>query len=136
MNYEEFPHIFNKIIGYIIDTRELEEIKGYMKRIRGYNYRVYVGIVRERIELQQMTRINTRSDISYIIQSVERGYIELLRYLHKRGCRWDWTTCAYAAEKGQIECLKYIHENGCEYDKKYLLEICDERCRGCIEKEM
>ena len=33
MEYNKFPHIFNKIIGYIIDAKEVDEIQEYMKRI-------------------------------------------------------------------------------------------------------
>ena len=117
MNYNKFPHIFNKIIGYITDTKEVEEIQEMMERIRGYNYRVYVGIVREKIELHQIRKLDTKHWMLLTSQSAKHGYIELLRYLHERGCEWDSETCRCAVRKGQIECLRYLHENGCEWNQ-------------------
>ena len=58
---------------------------------------VYMGIVRERMELHQITRLDTkeRHEI-YVTQSAEKGYVELLRYLHERGCEWnEWTLARY-----------------------------------------
>jgi len=49
------------------------------------------------------------------------GKLELLKFAHENGCRWDEGTCAYAAENGHLEVLKYAHENGCEWDKNGLL---------------
>ena len=145
MEYNKFPHIFNKIVGYIIDTKEVEEIKEYMERIKRYNIEVYVGIVRERIELHQIRKLDTESQTLLTTQSAifgyaellrylhekeykwdkytcayaaKRGQIECLRYLHEKGCKWNWETCKYAASNGQIECLRYAHENGCEWDNR------------------
>ena len=83
MEYNKFPHIFNMIIGYIIDTKEIKDIKEY---IRGYNINVYVEIVREKIELHQITKIDIDSKELYTTQSGKHGYIELLKYLYENGC--------------------------------------------------
>ena len=116
MEYNKFPHIFNKIVGYIIDTKEVEEIKEYMERIKRYNIEVYVGIVRERIELHQIRKLDTESQTLLTTQSAIFGYAELLRYLHEKEYKWDKYTCAYAAKRGQIECLRYLHEKGCKWN--------------------
>ena len=74
-----------------------------MERIRGYNYRVYVGIIRERIELYQIGELDTKIGHElYTTQSAEKGYIELLRYLHMRGCEWKSWTLA--------RCKRHVHE--------------------------
>ena len=113
IKYSEFPHIFNKIIGYIIDTQEVKEIKEYMERIRGYNYRVYVGIVRDRIELYQIRRLDTKKTSElYTTQSVKEGYTELLRYLQERGYKLDNWACANAELNRHIEKMfKLAHKN-------------------------
>ena len=41
------------------------------------------------------------------------GQLEVLKYLHEKGCPWNEGTCANAAEGGHLEVLKYAHENGC-----------------------
>ena len=49
------------------------------------------------MELHQITRLDTkeRHEI-YVTQSAEKGYVELLRYLHERGCEWnEWTLARY-----------------------------------------
>ena len=46
------------------------------------------------------------------------GSLELLQFLHVKGCPWDSLTCSYAALNGHLECLKYARENGCRWDEK------------------
>ena len=39
-----------------------------------------------------MKEMDTKSWELLTTQSAEKGYIELLRYLHEKGCEWDkWT---------------------------------------------
>ena len=45
------------------------------------------------------------------------GNVDLLEFLHEKGCPWDEDTCSEAAEYGHLECLKYAHENGCPWDQ-------------------
>ena len=87
-----------------------------MERIKGYNIEVYVGIIRGRIELHQILKMDKKSEKLSITQSAEKGYIELLIYLHERGCKWDKWTSVQAACAGQTKCLRYLHEKGCEWD--------------------
>ena len=50
-------------------------------------------------------------------QMAFNGNIELLQYLHKRGCPWNEWACKAAAQNGHLECLKYLHEKGCPWDE-------------------
>ena len=53
------------------------------------------------------------------------GHLEILKYAHENGCKWNEYTCMYAAKYGHLECLKYLHENNCPWDKdtcKYAAE--------------
>jgi hypothetical protein len=42
----------------------------------------------------------------------KKGQLEILKYLHKRGCKWNRGVTYAAAERGHLEVLKYAHENG------------------------
>jgi len=46
------------------------------------------------------------------------GHLEVLKYAHEKGCPWDRWTCTYAAEYGHLEVLKYAHEHGCPWDEE------------------
>ena len=48
----------------------------------------------------------------------EKGNLELLQFLHEKGCPWDEETCTGAAQYGSLKCLQYAHENGCPWDEK------------------
>ena len=48
--------------------------------------------------------------------AAENGHLECLKYAHEKGCPWDERTCTRAANYGRLECLKYAHENGCPWD--------------------
>ena len=49
--------------------------------------------------------------------AAEEGHLECLKYAHEKGCPWDIWTCTQAAENGHLECLKYLHEKGCPWDR-------------------
>ena len=51
-------------------------------------------------------------------QMALNGNLELLQFLHEKGCPWDEVTCDNAALNGHLECLKYAHENGCPWDER------------------
>jgi hypothetical protein len=42
------------------------------------------------------------------------GYFDVLKYLRKIDCRWDYRTCTNAARNGHLEILKWAYANGCE----------------------
>ena len=44
--------------------------------------------------------------------------LEVLKYLHERGCPWDETACAAAAQHDNLEVLKFLHERGCPWDER------------------
>ena len=53
----------------------------------------------------------------FCAQMALNGNVDLLEFLHEKGCPWDWSTCSSAAKNGHLECLKYAHENGCPWDQ-------------------
>ena len=59
-------------------------------------------------------------------QMALNGNVELLQFLHEKGCPWDEWTCHYAALNGHLECLKYAHENGCPWNER----TCSEAARN------
>ena len=42
----------------------------------------------------------------FCAQMALNGNVELLEFLHEKGCPWDEDTCYKAAENGHLECLK------------------------------
>ena len=44
------------------------------------------------------------------------GHLEVLKYLHEKGCEWNEYACTNAAMNGHLEVLKYLHENKCPWD--------------------
>ena len=55
----------------------------------------------------------------FCAQMALNGNVELLQFLHEKGCPWDEWTCHYAALNDHLECLKYAHENGCPWNESY-----------------
>lgn len=43
----------------------------------------------------------------------KQGYIDCLKYVHKRNCTWNLRTGFKAAKHGCYDCLKYLYNNGC-----------------------
>ena len=47
--------------------------------------------------------------------AAERGYLDILKYLHEKNHPWSPDTLYRAANGGQLETFKYAHENGCQW---------------------
>ena len=54
----------------------------------------------------------------FCTEMARNGNFVLLKFLHEKGCPWDYRTCSEAAKNGHLECLKYAHENGCPWDHR------------------
>ena len=50
--------------------------------------------------------------------AAENNNLEMLKYLHKKGCFCDENVCLNAAENNNLEMLKYLYENGCKWDER------------------
>ena len=59
----------------------------------------------------------------FCTEMARKGDLELLQFLHEKGCPWDEATCSYAALNGHLECLRYAHENGCPGSSKYAYRL-------------
>ena len=55
-------------------------------------------------------------NVEFTYFAAEHGYLQLLKYAHDNGCKWDEWTCAYAAEGGHLHVLIYAHDNGCRWN--------------------
>jgi hypothetical protein len=64
--------------------------------------------------------------------AAEKGHLECLKYLHKKGCEWNYNTCIVAAKNGHLECLKYAYENGCEWNEKVCLYAAENKHLECL----
>ena len=56
--------------------------------------------------------------INGLVNVLQNGHLECLKYAHENGCPWDRWTCERAAKNAHLECLKYAHENGCSSDER------------------
>ena len=57
---------------------------------------------------------NIYLDEDLISRAAFWGHLNIVEYLHKRGCPWDWQVPKIAAYKGFYEVLYYAVEHGCE----------------------
>ena len=65
---------------------------------------------------EELTLLKETKKDKLINECANKGYLNLMKYLHENGCSWDLLTCSYAASRGHLDCLKYAHENGCSWD--------------------
>jgi hypothetical protein len=61
------------------------------------------------------------------------GSLEILKYAHENGCRWDGHTCEQAAGGGYLECLKYLHENNCPWNERTCNSAVKGRHLSCLK---
>ena len=61
------------------------------------------------------------------------GNLELLKFLHEKGCPWNEETCWSAASNDHLECLKYAHENGCPWDEETCKAAAKYRRLECLK---
>ena len=52
-------------------------------------------------------------DFAACAQAAADGSVDILKYLHENGCRWDRSTVEAAARAGKVKTLRYAIENGC-----------------------
>ena len=45
-------------------------------------------------------------------------HLDVLKYLHEKGCPCDEWTCEGAAKGGHLDVLEYLHENGCPLNER------------------
>jgi len=36
-----------------------------------------------------------------------------LKFLHEKGCPWNYRATHYATQRGHLDVLKFLHEKGC-----------------------
>lgn len=75
-----------------------------------------------------------KSSINHLIMDklAEKGQLDALKFLVEKGVPTGNFTLKYAAERGHIEVVKYLHNIGCKYDKSKLLKIRRNKCKHYI----
>ena len=46
------------------------------------------------------------------------GHLEMVKFLHEKGCPWDADTTKGAAGGGHLDMLKFLHEKGCPWNEQ------------------
>ena len=69
----------------------------------------------------------------FCAQMARYGNVELLKFLHEKGCPWDDWTCTAAAFHGHLECLKYLHENGCPWNGSTCSSVAEYGHLACLK---
>ena len=116
----------------IFDTHIVTKLNGNdVKFFYDVNTESRAAIKRSGVQLRNAFKIgdfDTPSTISWALtncsekkerffaQMARNGNVELLKFLHEKGCPWNEWTCFEAAQYGHLECLKYAHKNGCPCD--------------------
>ena len=117
----------------IFDTHVVTKLNGNdVKFFYDVNSESRAAIKRSGVQVPDAFKIgdfDTKSTISWALEKCSEkrerfcsemawnGNLELLQFLHEKGCPWDEVTCSEAAFGGHIECLKYARENGCPWDE-------------------
>ena len=65
--------------------------------------------------------------------AAKNGHLECLTYAHEHGCPSNIYTCSKSALNGHLECLKYAHENGCPWDEKTCMEAAQNGHLECLK---
>ncbi len=47
--------------------------------------------------------------------AANKGYLNILQWARKSGCKWTRLTCAYAAKGGYLTVLQWLRENECPW---------------------
>ena len=116
----------------IFDTHVVPKLNGNdVKFFYDVNTESRRAVKRSNVRLVDAFKIgdfDTKSTISWALEKCSeekerfcaemalKGNLELLQFLHEKGCPWDKETCRRAGENGHLECLKYAHENRCPWD--------------------
>jgi len=117
----------------VFDAHVVTKLNGNdVKFFYDVNSESRAAIQRSKVRLPNAFKIedfDTTSTISWALEKcsekkerfcwrmARKGDLELLQFLHERGCPWDTLTCSYAAQNGHLECLKFAHENGCPWNE-------------------
>lgn len=61
---------------------------------------------------------------SCIIAAME-GQLEVLKWLNENQCPWSPMACTFAATNGHLEALQYLHEHGCPWNELTCTGACE-----------
>jgi hypothetical protein len=69
-------------------------------------------------KMQPITKHKLCRKYNMANKSAKYGYLNILKWARKNGCRWNKWTCVYAAKNGHLEVLKWLEENDCFWNKR------------------
>jgi hypothetical protein len=99
--------LLNKKFYSLVYVNTGKDIHNY-KYIHDYIYYIikydYINL------LKKIKRKNIFPDLC--TSAARYGSINVLKWAHINGYKWNESTCGEAAKARSLECLKYLHENG------------------------
>ena len=54
-----------------------------------------------------------------MLNTVEKGYLSIVQWLHRHGCPWNTNNCFVAIQNGHFLVLQWLLDNNCHIRKEY-----------------
>jgi len=70
---------------------------------------------------------------NYSYKPAHDGQIDLLKFLHEQGYKWDTNVAVIAANSGHVECLEFLLSHGCPRSKAIGMSAAQSEDNACLE---
>ena len=118
-------YILNEI--NITDDKSFNKIMNILRfyMVKELPYEIYDYVIKNKPNLsnfkdfffEEMSLLKDTKKDEIMNKSANKGYLNLMKYLHGNGYGWDEYTCWNVARNGHLDCLKYLYKNGCSWDE-------------------
>ncbi len=109
------------VANYAVDNGNLEILKWARKN--GFNFRsMHIIEATQNGHFEMLKWMCDNYNIEGFIENEVcyyasyHGYLNILKWAHEEGYKWNAHACSIAARNGHLECLKYLREKNCKWN--------------------